>query len=97
MSGLSAPVSTTTVGAGAPALTPGEIALRLMVDIADGLVVDDPAELAPYLALGPDGRARVADMVWSLERAGLVHLVTLDGRWRLTLAGAQLLEESGHA
>lgn len=94
MSGpTTAPVSTATVGAGAPVPTLGEITLALLVDVRDGLVVDDPDELAPYLLL-PDGdRARVADLVWHLERAGLVHLVSLDGRWRVTGAGAELLAE----
>ncbi len=75
--------------------TPAEaaqISMRgLLADIYAGRVIDD-ADFRPHLHLDGEPPADVATAVWAAYRLGWAQQVTLDGRWRLTLLGVNVLE-----
>ena len=77
-----------------PDLTLDDVLIGLLVDVDAYRVADDPDEAAPYLHLDDGDRARVADMVWQMERDGLVVQPAGSLGWELTPAGRTFLGES---
>ncbi len=72
-------------------LYPTPTRLALLADVDARRVIDDE-DFAPYLELGVDGRARVAEAIWDMERAGWVTQPTGTKVWELTDAGRAVLE-----
>lgn len=72
-------------------LYPTKVRLALLADVDAGRVADD-ATAAPYLDLGDGSSARIAGMVWQMERAGWVEQPPASTIWQLTGDGRALLD-----
>jgi hypothetical protein len=72
-------------------LYPTPTRLALLADVAAGKVADD-ADGTPYLDLGGDGRAKVADAIWLMYRAGWLWQRDGSPVWALTDKGRAVLE-----
>lgn len=73
-------------------ITPTEYLIRLLTDVRDRHVLDDPDTCGPYLDLVGEERADVRTAIWSMERAGWVWLPPDTLVWHVTDLGREVLD-----